>query len=653
MNKQRESLKLYIKSYIKPFIKYLLIPVIALVAGILGEVAYNLPFDKQDGYYYIPFENIEMDNFTLEGGSVFVSGGGEASLAISFPKQYVDKFTYCFSYDNVHAMSCDLEIRTYPGEESNTEVIRDTNNYVLKNSTVNIRKVTDHIIIKMSENSSPVQISLIAIDNMGNYSWYRAGFLALCTFLILSMIVIWKKKIAIRLEVCFLVIVLSVGSLTILALPSHKVGFDEEIHFGRAYFFSEIIAGQETIEYPWGIDELITTSLSNWPLHLPESEEEIKEEDARRNYACNYAIDDEGGTWVSDDNYSLSLSTYCYVFQWAMLKVGMILGLPFVWIFKMGRMANLLLYATLMYFAIRHLKKGKRILFVLALMPANMLTAMTYSYDAWVNGFAFLGTAYLLEECFGESEKISYKNWCIFTVAILLASLPKAVYSPLLLLAVLVPARKFRSKREMYLLKSVSALAGVLMMGTFMLPALTNPKKLGGDSRGGDTSVARQLKFIFSNPVYYAKMLLESIKDTFLSYSIGIEGLGRMGHLVKTASEPLMIFAVSYTVLTDWKCDDNSKNDWKKKAAILFICFAILCLIWTALYLSFTPVGLNKINGVQGRYYLPVTVWILWALRSSKVKNYLKQSTDYMLLTAISLLILLPTIYINIIFNTF
>ena len=34
--------------------------------------------------------------------------------------------------------------------------------------------------------------------------------------------------------------------------------------------------------------------------------------------------------------------------------------------------------------------------------------------------------------------------------------------------------------------------------------------------------------------------------------------------------------------------------------------FGIIVLIWTAMYLSFTPVGLSKINGVQPRYYIPL-----------------------------------------------
>ena len=60
-------------------------------------------------------------------------------------------------------------------------------------------------------------------------------------------------------------------------------------------------------------------------------------------------------------------------------------------------------------------------------------------------------------------------------------------------------------------------------------------------------------------------------------------------------------------VLTDYDGGEGRELSALQRGAALLLGFATLCLVWTALYLSFTPVGADVIRGVQGRYYLPVT----------------------------------------------
>ena len=90
-----------------------------------------------------------------------------------------------------------------------------------------------------------------------------------------------------------------------------------------------------------------------------------------------------------------------------------------------------------------------------------------------------------------------------------------------------------------------------------------------------------------------------------------------------------------------------------QKFSVSVIVFGVMCLIWTALYLSFTPVGLSQINGVQGRYYIPITIWLLWVLRNKKIVNKMNPARDRLVVIALSLGILLPIIYTNIIVATF
>ena len=126
-----------------------------------------------------------------------------------------------------------------------------------------------------------------------------------------------------------------------------------------------------------------------------------------------------------------------------------------------------------------------------------------------------------------------------------------------------------------------------------------------------------------------------------------------MGHFRNVANTYLIAVSIAYTVGTD--CTDEKTEDMKlwQKFSVSVIVFGVMCLIWTALYLSFTPVGLSQINGVQGRYYIPITIWILWILRNKKIINKMNPARDHLVVIALSLGILLPIIYRNIIAATF
>ena len=53
---------------------------------------------------------------------------------------------------------------------------------------------------------------------------------------------------------------------------------------------------------------------------------------------------------------------------------------------------------------------------------------------------------------------------------------------------------------------------------------------------------------------------------------------------------------------------------WKSKIWLLLIILAISLLINVAMYVSWTPVGANIVNGVQGRYFTPILILALLCL---------------------------------------
>ena len=105
--------------------------------------------------------------------------------------------------------------------------------------------------------------------------------------------------------------------------------------------------------------------------------------------------------------------------------------------------------------------------------------------------------------------------------------------------------------------------------------------------------------------------------------------------------------------ITDVRGREKADLTVIQKAAAAVLAFVTICLVWSALYLSFTPVGADIIRGVQGRYYLPVTMMFLLAFRTGYIRNTLPEHIDTAILTGASTLLLLASVYSAVVVNTF
>ena len=77
-----------------------------------------------------------------------------------------------------------------------------------------------------------------------------------------------------------------------------------------------------------------------------------------------------------------------------------------------------------------------------------------------------------------------------------------------------------------------------------------------------------------------------------------------------------------YVLFTDKHKEKGTKElKGSTKWWMLVAVGGIVVLIWTALYLSFTPVAHDKIAGVQGRYYIPLLLLAAAILSPRHIKN--------------------------------
>ena len=576
----------------------------------------------EDNYVFYGDSIVERDNkycVSEEGGE----------LIIEFPEEtYINKLQY--QYETPLSIDNKSEIRVYTknvyGDES-VESIQDSYFAYAPRSVVNIKSEVTKIAFQFPEMNSEINVFNFSIDNSFKWNPLLMIMVSAFSFVLLFLILFYKENAAypgVATAICIFVF----SSCLLFMQPPFCSGWDEQIHFYTSYDMA--MTSDSNLEAIYYLAE-------SAPWLNEHNEISIEERlDLIRILNSQGEMNREG-----DRGFSLQISSAGYIFQAIAITIGKILQLPFYIIWLLGKFTNILLYSVGMGIAISIVPIGKRLLAVMALVPTMIFTSTIYTYDTTVIVFIVLGTSILLKEIVNREQKFQYKwRWAYFG-CIIMGCLPKAVYAPLLLCAFLLPDSKFYSKRDKYIFKGAVTLSFVGLMATFVLPTLINPPTVA-DTRGGDTSVSRQLGYIFGNPVAYTKVLLGNIKGTFVDYMSG-SMINKMAYMGDGTLQVMYSILLMITAITDDYDEMKAKDVYaiKEKTVSLVAIFATISLIWTALYLSFTEVGRTVIAGVQGRYYLPFLFLFYLCFRSKKIENKFqveKYQFALMLLAAIMLM---------------
>ena len=163
------------------------------------------------------------------------------------------------------------------------------------------------------------------------------------------------------------------------------------------------------------------------------------------------------------------------------------------------------------------------------------------------------------------------------------------------------------------------------------------------DYRGGDTSVSKQLALILKHPFAYLEVLKNTMFKEFVYKFFGIYTIGSFAYLGNVSSNCYLVYLIYLIVLA---CSDKSSYhiSVKERFSILFVLLCTILLIWTALYLAFTPVGNSSIGGVQGRYFIPI-MYALYLCFSSSSKKNVKNGFNDLLIVFVPIFVLSFVVY--------
>ncbi len=420
----------------------------------------------------------------------------------------------------------------------------------------------------------------------------------------------FRRTLGRKPEVFFLILCMLMGFTIAVTEPAKMVSWDEPDHYRQAIDYSYLGQVRLTEEDHQHVD---------WPSE--EGTYDLSRQDAW--HARQDELFQEGV--VSRPMTKISLQNFWLAFSGIGIFIGRVLGCSYYRIMALGRLFNVLVYAVIGWFAIRRLKYGKMLLGAILLIPECVFLASNYSYDPGVTVFMALGMSYCFAEWQEPSEKITLRNTLIIGVSLFLGCIAKPVYFPILLLPLWMKREKFADRRARRL---YWALMLGLMLLLILVAALPFVSSSGaGDDRGGENVNAfEQIRFILSDPLRYADILFRFLCQYFSPASTDgfITTFAYLG-----ASPQWVIYLVLLGVLaftdkngTDYGIPGIRISRW----VMMAILFGITAMAATSMYIAFTPVGLDTINGCQPRYLLPLFFPGLMLAGSQRMVNNMNRT---------------------------
>ncbi|MBQ3296740.1 DUF2142 domain-containing protein [Candidatus Saccharibacteria bacterium] len=545
--------------------------------------------------------------------------------------KYINKLVINYTTTETTDYSLSYDYTGTYGKEASQNNIHDKFDKSFSTSITNIDNSVSNVQIQYQTNHQ-LTINNISIDNDFHFNYFRTIFIFLVLLTVFFLIYFYKDGFRTeKLHIYFATICTLLGLMVIVAQPSATFySWDDQIHFGETIDWFGGNINYNNGEYNLS-NANVLDSAGRESIH---SAEEKQQQIDYLNSSINHDFQKTNPPIFSFNKISYLPMAIGYNFS-------KLIHLPFIVCFQIGKIFNLLFYVLLISYTIKKSKIGKRLIAFVALIPINLFLASNYSYDPAVFAGITVFLVHLFNLLLDQTTKFDFKTTLIIIASMTYACFAKAIYAPFLLLTLLVPKDRFNSPKQSLLVK-IGLVAITIMLS--ILPLFNG--SASSDPRGGDTSLNDQIVLVLNHPFDYANVFEDTAIDRFSAELVGADSLTNFAYLNKISSSSnlyilLFIFLI-FVFLTDNKDNNLTK---KHRIALLGVVLIIIALIWTALYLSFTPVGSDTIKGVQGRYFLPLLLPLLFALQPKNIQNKINPKYYNLIIFTILALVMIFMIY--------
>lgn len=266
------------------------------------------------------------------------------------------------------------------------------------------------------------------------------------------------------------------------------------------------------------------------------------------------------------------------------------------------RVCNLLAYTTIVWLALWTLRKHrfKWVVLVVALLPMAVFQASTITADSVTNALAILFSALFIKATFLRKQLSRPETLLLFTSTVLLP-LAKPGYVAMALLALFVPSARLALWRGW---KILAVTAGLVGYGIWRaVAAKTSSAAHIWPGKVVDSGL--QMEFVLTHPFEFLQIIGRTF--VYLGNSYFTQFFGVFGSTFVPAPTIAVISCIMAGIIACGMAG-RMQSSRTQLAAVITVVLFTLAAIFGTLYLEYSPVGHYRIEGVQGRYFIPLVV---------------------------------------------
>lgn len=316
---------------------------------------------------------------------------------------------------------------------------------------------------------------------------------------------------------------------------------------------------------------------------------------------------------------SVRTTPLAYVPQALGFTLARVLGLNSIALLYLGRFFNLLLFAAVGTLTIKRLSFGKNAFFGVSILPMSLHLAASLSYDVVILAGSGLFAAVCLDLAY-KAEKVSVKDVVLLACIMAVMGPCKMVYGAIAGFCLLIPVKKFGNWKKW----TISAVA---VLGSFLAAMdVVNLRTVAMYTQESDSYVAwaEEAGYSFAElihqPVHVLQLFYNTVAwqgESLYSGMLG-EALGNRDAVLNTPYLVILLLTVCLILLALKKPGEEIVIKIKARLWIWFICLVIFGALMFSMLLAWTPKSSNMVQGVQGRYMLPLLPIFLLTLKNQK-----------------------------------
>lgn len=433
-----------------------------------------------------------------------------------------------------------------------------------------------------------------------------------------------------EIEYAVIAIILIMGCVSALISPINDIP-DERVHYARAVYISE---GD--------------INLSNKKANLKVSEDVKRiDEHTGQTIVSETLKETEHSTRefiypevkMTNAYYSLS-----YFPQAIGISLGNLFHLPLVMTYYLGRICNLLVYALLIFLALKLAGQMKQVVAVTSLIPMNIYLAASYNQDGFALGIVLL-TLSVFMNMLQEDRSISSLKLLSYYLLCGLLVLSKFTYFLLVILPFFIPSAKFDKNKKLVftnrllgiIIITIFAAIWFKLYGQVKIPILADFLK--------QVNVNKQIHNIISSPLIYGRVIFREM----LVNLFNLDNILRFGGLTYGTTNLFTLYVI-FSVCIYFNNATKINLNWWTRLGIFLVTTGITGATVLAMFLTWTPVGSMVVLGVQSRYLIGILPLLFLLFTSEnqqleKVKDFLSSKSILNITLLFNICMLLSTIF--------